>query len=110
MSTEENTTVRGRSNDLPLSKIFWGADDRIVQITLSNHYGGENLGILNRMFDVACRDFPEANLESDSVSAVALGGDRRKHMWGIEFKVPAGTKIPEGYEEIQSEPILSGGL
>lgn len=52
----------------------------------------------------------DAELTVDQASAVALGGRRRKGMWGIEFHIPEGTKMPEGYREQNSELILSGGL
>lgn len=109
--------VKGDTQDLSLVKIFRGTGEdgtgpgkKWVQISLEKNYGGQNLGVLNRLFDVACQDFPEAGLTPDSVNAVALGGPSRKHMWGIEFKVPADTKMPEGYRLRSSEPILAGGF
>jgi hypothetical protein len=108
-----DTVKSKKAKELPLSKIFWGGDNGTepnVQITLSHHYGGQSLGILTRLFEIARQDFPEANLEYDSVNAVVLGGNRRKGMWGIEFNVPADAKMPSDYERRQSEFILGGGL
>ena len=68
------------------------------------------MAVLERIAEIASEDFPEAGLTADSFNAVALGGARRKHMWGVEFRLPAGTKKPEGYSGGQSELILSGGL
>lgn len=111
----ERNTVRGRTADLPLSKIFWNAgekssDGKVAQITLTRNYGGQYLGILTRMFDIARQDFPDAQLDINNVASVVLGGSFRKGMWGIEFSLPAGTEIPDSYKQRQSELILSGGL
>lgn len=105
-------TVRGSNADLQITKIFWNAaaTQRSVQITLTRNYGGQNLGILNRMLEIAQKDFPEANLTADDVKAVALGGPCRKGMWGIEFRVPAAVSMPEEYKAQDSELILAGGL
>jgi hypothetical protein len=108
---QKTDTVMGINKELPLTKIFWGSQDspRSVQITLTENYGGQNLGTLTRIFDIARKDFPDASLALNDVNAVVLAGDRRKGMWGIEFKVPKDTVMPEGYKIQHSECILAGG-
>jgi hypothetical protein len=111
----DTLAVKISEKNMPLTKIFWniGRESNLgnsVQITLAEHHGGQRLSVLTRMFDIACQDFPDANLDMDRVSAVVLGGDCRKGMWGIEFHVPAGTKIPSDYSHQRPELILAGGL
>lgn len=104
-------TVKGITQKLPLAKIFQvaeGGGDKFVQITLDRNYGGQNLGVLTRIFEVALEDFPNSHLTLDEVCAVMLGGDKNG-MWGIEFRVPENTQIPEGYREQKSELKIAGG-
>jgi len=105
-----NTVFGSTGGTLNLTKIIWGDGDRNAQITLSDNYGGQNMGILNRMIDIARADFPTVELGPDTVNAVCLAGPRRKGMWGIEFRVPAGIEAPDAYQESQGELLLAGGI
>ena len=108
MKSDTSTLRVGKSN-LPLSKIFQNrGDDIAVQIALTNHYS-HDLGTLTGLFDIARRDFPDANLELTDVNPIVFGGRRCYGMWGINFTVPANVKMPEDYTADFSEPKLAGG-
>lgn len=69
--------------------------DRVI--VRNSHYGRSYAGI-ERLFEVAKRDFPF--LVEEDVEVVIYGGSRISGYMGIEFNVPKGAAVPATYNRI----------
>ena len=69
---------------------------------------GQYLHTLDRfldLVDIAKKDFPELEIESNQIRIEKYGGDRRSNMWGIEFLVGHATP-PEAYQKIETIELV----
>lgn len=62
-----------------------------------NNYSSRIPQIL-KMVELAKQSFP--SLKDEDIHVVAYDGDRWKRQVGIEFLLPADTKIPDGWNEL----------
>jgi hypothetical protein len=59
---------------------------------------GSILKRFDDLFTEAQKDFP--SLKRDDVEIKQYGGDRIKHIFGIEFTAPKEVTVPDSYERI----------
>lgn len=75
----------------------------LVEINTNNY--SASIASVNAMADVAKQDFP--NLTDNDIDVVVFGGQHKKGITGLHFRVPEGNAAPDSYQPIhQREKIL----